>query len=560
MIFNKYYPHIIYLILFLIFSCTNDNITDGQGGSTETIGMIFTSDGTPAPGVNIKFIPTSFTPINPSEFDTTHSDINGKFDLSMLQDGSYNIMYSKSSLMAFHDSITILNHIPQAKISDTLKNIGSLKGVAKLKKEHDNQEIFIIIKGTNRYFQPYDTIGNFYIDSLAEGTYNISFITSYNNYENFDTTIHIYSNIFDTLSDTINLNFIGLPTPSNINKTYNNKLQIGSINWSPVSASNLAGYQISRRLNNNSYKFEVIGNLVTDTFYIDQTRNFNVLQGNTYVYRVCAIDSFGLSGKYSDTCKITYAPAFVNSNSLYLHNLNSSKLGGLVSDQEGKIFAVCSDTSLLYEVDESTFKITNTYKLPDNCIPYDITIMDDKTLMIAGDVGTYNIDKHGNKLWRYSVYTTKISTLNSQYLYYTSNSEFYKSPNMVVRLNTFNGITDTLFIDTLKTISSIAIDENKIYVLSNFFGELYLEQSNIDIYNPHQIFYISGHKGYSDFKVTNNLISILSNNRIECFIKKTMKKSSKFSLNEQTCNLLSITDNKMITLNCNGFINKIIEK
>lgn len=560
MILCKYYLHILLLIIISISSCTKDNLTDGQGGSTETIGMIFTTDGIPASNVSIKFIPTNFTPIEPSEFDTTYSDINGVFDFSMLQDGSYNIMYDKNGLMAFHDSITIKNHTPQSKVIDTLKKVGSVKGVVNLKEEHDNREIYIIIKGTNRYIQPYDSIGNFNLDSLAEGSYDLSFITTYNNYNSFDTTVNIHSNTFDTLSDTIKLDFVGLPIPSNINKTYYKKLQRGLINWSPVIASNLAGYQVSRKSNEDLSKFEVIGNLITDTFFIDQTENYNVLQGNTYIYRVCAIDSLGLSGKFSDTCKINYESAFTNINTLYLHNLNISKLGGLVSDQQGTIFAVCSDTSLLYEVDERSFKITNTYNLPDNCLPYDITIMDDNTLMIAGDVGTYNIDRNGKKLWRYSVYTTKISTLNSQYLYYTSNSEFYKSPNMVVRLNTFNGITDTLFIDTLKTISSITIDDNKLYVLSTFFGELHLERSNLENYNPTQIYFQIGHKGFSDFKIINNTLSILSNNKIENYQKNIMKKVSKFSLDEQTCNHINISNNKIVTLTTKGSINKVIEK
>ncbi len=553
---------IIQIILFVtlfFLGCTNQNTISDTGGSTETVGMVYLVDGTPAESVTVEFIPVDYSGIEPNSFKKSFTDVDGRFDFDSISNGHYNLSYALGNLMAFRKSVIIENGSCTEIINDTVRNFGSIKGVVKLKEEHDNKEVFLILKGTNRYTQVYDSMGNFLLDSVAEGTYEVTVLTSYNYYQSKDTVFDFYSDLKDTLTDTIFLTYEGIDIPDSIWFEYNPYIQKACLLWNSVDTTNFGGFQICRKEYESSENYSVLKSFINDTFYVDPNEETSIKQGCKYLYRISALDKYGASGKFSEPVIVSYDAAFKETLNVFVNGLNNAKLGGVVSDGEGNIFVVCSDTSALYKLSEETMNIVDTYPLPDNCIPYDITILDNKSLMIAGDVGCYNIKRDGSFLYRYSVYSTDIVTIDSTFLYYTTSSEFYLSPDMIVKLNVLNGVRDTLFNGDLNVITSFGVEDEYLYVVRNSYGTVFVDRINMGVNKKETLFSVNGNTGYSDLIVDDSTLTLLNGNALLKMQKCNWDLESRFSLKEKSCSIVKGDDNNLIVLNNSGCISTVRE-
>lgn len=545
---------IILVVSFALFRCTTENSLSDTGGSTETVGMVYSVDGEPAEDVIIEFVPVDYVDINQNSFDTAKSNDMGQFTFEMIDDGHYNLNYKKDGLVAFHKSVKIENGASSEIISDTIKFSGAIQGVVQLRKEHDNRETFIILKGTNRFCQVQDSVGNFTIDSIAEGVYDVTILTSYSYYESIDTTWEFYSGGTDTLDDTLVLKYIGIDIPDSLITQYDSYLQQVSLSWNPVDTSNFGGYQICRKEFGSADNYSVLKSFIRDTFYIDPNEETNIVQGNRYLYKISALDKYGASGKYTNPVEVIFNSAFEEEEYLFINKLNSSKLGGVVSDKEGNLFVVCSDTSLLYKVSYKNQQILEAFQLPDDCKPFDITILENNTLMIAGDVGCYNVDKNGKQLYRYSVYTTDIVTVDSTYLYYTASSEFYLSPDMIIRLNVLNGLRDTIIAGGFNTITSFNIDNDSIYVMSSSFGSGELSRLVLGTAKKETLYLFKSSSDNTDMIINDSIVTLLTGNLIIALDRNTKKIYSRFSLTEGAGSVTQCAGDSLMVLNNSGFI------
>ncbi len=69
----------------------------------------------------------------------------------------------------------------------------------------------MLIFGTNTFTVPADSIGNFSLSNIAEGSYSVRILTTLDDYTPKDTTLTITSGASETLPDTLTLPFTGIP-------------------------------------------------------------------------------------------------------------------------------------------------------------------------------------------------------------------------------------------------------------------------------------------------------------------------------------------------------------
>lgn len=221
----------VFVIPLCIIKCI---ISDPIAGGTETgdaIGYLYNTNGTPAVNAKVFAIPSDHNP-NPGSgrndiiIDSTITNDNGEYSFDSLPGGYYNIYGDGDIGLSYNDSILINEDTSNSIPPDTLECAGSLRGVIRLQPGDDSRTVIILVFGTKAWTAPVDSIGNFTLASMAEGTYHVRILTTLDDYDPLDTNLIITSGVIDTLPDTIYLPFTGIPTPQGLTLAYDTLKQI----------------------------------------------------------------------------------------------------------------------------------------------------------------------------------------------------------------------------------------------------------------------------------------------------------------------------------------------
>lgn len=484
------------LLLQLLFSCSDspDLVNGESGGVTETMGLIVCKDGLPSPSVQIQFVPTDHVPHKgDTGFITRTSNSRGEYFFATIPDGEYNLLYKKDGVAAFRDSLTISDGAVKKTVMDTLLPFGSISGMVRLHEKHNSGNVFILIRGTNRFLSPVDSTGVFTIDSLAEGEYTITFIADYDYYAQYDTTLMVVQDINDTLSDTIRLEYLGIETPTICATEYDSSLLHATVRWNAVNSGDLAGYQVFRKANHPDSVPHSIAYMWKDTFFIDSCDNNEVANGEKYLYQVSSINGDGMSGKLSQATSVIFKSLFSISDSLELDPGDEPEFVSMMSNDEGTIYLVRSNESKLHKIDGRAMAYLSSYDLPEKCLPTDISHVGDGSLLIASHKGVYNIDTTGVRIWRYSAYHKKpensgggqftryVSSLNEKYFYYTASTGLSGTSNKILRFNCEGGKSDTFQHYPNRIINSFYVEPKSemFYLLSTVSDSLIIEQTQL---------------------------------------------------------------------------------
>ncbi|HEX3019334.1 MAG TPA: hypothetical protein VHP36_03485 [Chitinispirillaceae bacterium] len=200
---------IIALILtWLFLACmsntgTNSEITTG-GTSDETVvrtgAVIYEQDGvTPARGATVKVFKTDAIDGRYISLQTTGAD--GRYFIKDLQPGIYNIWTEKDSLVAFQDSVCILENETDLR-DDTLNCASSLTGLAALEPS-DNQSLTVMVIGTDKSVKDIDSTGHFTIRGMAGGKYSLLLKSNLPDCISTKQVVNLQKCTNDTLQDTI---------------------------------------------------------------------------------------------------------------------------------------------------------------------------------------------------------------------------------------------------------------------------------------------------------------------------------------------------------------------
>lgn len=565
---------ILSLILILLYSScsTTTDITGESGGVTETIGLVVSSEGIPIEGVNIEFIPTDYIPQQKSgQFIHRTSNESGEFSFIGIPDGAYNLMYTKGGELAFRESLSVVNGKLGSTIVDTLLPFGSVYGVVQLHENHNSGNVFILLRGTNRFCTPLDSTGQFTVDSLAEGEYRITFIADYDYYAQYDTTIIITSSLMDTLKDTITLEYLGIETPIISSMEYDPALLHGTVRWNAVESSSLAGYQVFRKAAHRDSTPISIAYLVQDTFFVDSCNNTTVLEGCKYSYQVSCINNEQMSGKLSDETSITYSSLFPKSDSLLIVQTAKAENVSMVCTDSGMLYLVSSNEALLHKIDINNMNYLASYPLPDSAIPTAISLMEDNSLLIATHKGVYNIDTTGVRLWRYSAFHTKsangtsgqytrsISSLDLQYFYYTSSRKNYNSASVVQRFNCYSGESDTLGILQDGEITSLHIEpeSNMLYLAIKYHNRTSLESTSLSQFSLLTIYDCKNSNDVHFSLNRDSSFSFLNSGTLLTIEERELTIKDKKFLQDNCQTVASLHTGERIVINRDGYIIKI---
>ena len=269
------------------------------GTATETenvVGKLFQPDGkTPAVGVRVHIRPkntladTSFKLAKIlTDTASTVTDDKGRFAFDTTIDtGTYVIEGSNGNNAVLIDSVIVKKRDSTDTLTpDTLKPAGAIKGIINLSEGGDPRKVFVLAFGIDR-FARVNADGSFKFSGLGEAKYDLRFISSLDNYGVLDTVNISVVSADTTDLDTIEMPFIGIPTPRNVVIAYDTSKQIVTLSWDKTDTALAKGFYVYRRnVDSNTVLMRINTSPITDTLYRDSTG----IQGQTYEYRVSAID------------------------------------------------------------------------------------------------------------------------------------------------------------------------------------------------------------------------------------------------------------------------------
>ena len=297
----------------LLLRCIAPNAGNATQTGNAITAMLCNPGGSPAAHATVRFYPVRYNPRTgglgktaAAAVDSTTTDANGNYT-AKLDTGTYNILASGDSGVVYQDSITVSKDSTVHPPADTLNAPGSIRGVIRLQPGDDARKVFIIAMGTNVFISPEDSVGNFVLANMAEGTYRVRMLSLLDNYGVLDNVpLTIKAGKDDTLSDTVELPFTGIPVPAGVKISYDTMMQIVTLCWNrPVNGRPVSSYTIYRK-RSDSASFVAIKAGVTDTSYNDSTG----VQDQIYDYRVAAVDTNTMEGTRSGANSVTVASAF----------------------------------------------------------------------------------------------------------------------------------------------------------------------------------------------------------------------------------------------------------
>ena len=240
------------LLLFsiLFIDCSIDNLAGGTDTGNAVVGILYNPNGSRAANAKIYIISADHNP-KPGpkvrSIDSTTTNDTGGFLLDSMPEGYYNILGAGDSGISFNDSVFIQGDTTTEDLSDTLGEPGTLRGVVALQPGDDSRTVFILVFGTQSWTTPADSIGNFTLANMAEGTYHVRILTTLDDYDPLDTNLTVFSGVDTTLEDTIYLPFTGIPIPQGLTLTYDTMKQIVTLTWNACDTNLVKGYNIYRK-------------------------------------------------------------------------------------------------------------------------------------------------------------------------------------------------------------------------------------------------------------------------------------------------------------------------
>jgi hypothetical protein len=417
--------------------------------------MLYNPNGTPAAHAIVRFYKygtdprtglakrTAATPV-----DSTTTNASGNYTAA-LDTGTYNILATNNGNATFQDSITVVKDSTVNPPIDTLKTPGSLQGKIALQPGDDARTVFILFLGTNTFFEPADSLGNFTTLPMAKGKYQVRILTTLDAYTPKDTVLSVTAGVIDTLPGPIVLQYTGIPVPSGLKINYDTLKQIVNLSWNkPTTGRTVAGYNVYRK-QQDSTSFVALKSGVKDTVFSDSL----VLQGDTYEYRIASVDTNGTEGVKSGGTVVKIVSGF-------------ALIDSLPSVKPADYFAIGPDSSFFTSYIGDTYikSFTKTGIFIDTIAKGNLS-----------SPGAITVDSHNRIYVLSSGMVMKYSTIDSLLLSWNDSNavQIASDTNSNLFLLYNNRNTVGKFDTTGKLISSIAVQANDALVVDRK-GEVYV--------------------------------------------------------------------------------------
>ncbi|HEX3019098.1 MAG TPA: hypothetical protein VHP36_02300, partial [Chitinispirillaceae bacterium] len=288
---------------------------------------------------------------------------------------------------AMYESVTIENtDTPIILPADTLKPAGAIMGNVKLAMGGDPENVYILVFGILR-FATVDSEGNFYLDDLAEGSYDLRIVSSDENYGYMG--FHLSVGTGDTTYlNNIELPFIGTPMIKNLAIEVDTMKQIVYLSWDEIDTSLILGYNVYRSVNNGEYKKYNTDPLI-DTEFADSL----ISAEKSYSYRVTLVRKDSTENAKSHGLSAQFDTYFPKVDTFFLQNFPvkaGKRHNPHIIISAGGFFYVAQE-SHVNQLD-SNFNIIRTLSDTSMKIPLDLASDTDGRIYIA-DIYNENIQK-----------------------------------------------------------------------------------------------------------------------------------------------------------------------
>jgi hypothetical protein len=294
------------LSIWLIVQCVNMG-TGTQTGNPNVTAMLYNPDGSPAAQAKVCFYRHGDDPRNSHVVDSTYTDNNGNYKKD-LDTGTYNILATLDANATFQDSIVVAEHDTARPPADTLRSLGSISGKIELQGADDPRTVFILFLGSNTFTRPTDLLGNFTATNMAKGRYQVTLLTTLDNYEVMDTSFVITAGRDSVIPQPIVMKYTGIPVPKGLRIEYDTMKQIVTLCWNtPTTGRPISSYNVYRRnVDSNTVLAQINTSPVMDTNFTDSTG----VQDMTYEYQVAVVDTSASEGVKSAAVQVTVVSAF----------------------------------------------------------------------------------------------------------------------------------------------------------------------------------------------------------------------------------------------------------
>jgi DNA-binding beta-propeller fold protein YncE len=307
-------------LLFWIVSCTDKNLAGNvtQTGNPTIAGIIYRPDGKTAASKALVYLRNKNSLLDSFDIELlkyfadtaiTTSDANGRFSIGSVAPGAYVIECTDGiNNFAVIDSVAITRTDSTKNLpAVTLKPAGAIKGVVKLSGGGDPRKVLVLVYSVDKYAKV-NADGSFRLGALAEGVYDIRLLPSLDYYDVLDT-IRIPVKSADT-SDlgTIELRYTGIPVPHGLTAQLDTLKQVAVLSWRAMDTAFVKGFYIYRRNLDSNTVFERINRtFLSDTVY----RDAKILAGETYEYRIAAVNKNITEGEKSPAVSVRIASLFL---------------------------------------------------------------------------------------------------------------------------------------------------------------------------------------------------------------------------------------------------------
>lgn len=299
----------------LCFLSCSDNSFTGTVSDTDTgkSALVYNPDLTPAVGAIVRVFESNDT-TRKSVFETV-TDSFGRYSLTSIPKGTYNIFTRKDSLVSFQDSAFISPAVNTVK-SDTLGSPGTITATVGLQPNHDKRTVTAQIIGTDLYSNV-TSDGKFTISGIAKGYYTLRLTTTLTDYTPTLVKLYVDGNKPDTIKDTLWMIYTGIPVVTGIQAAYDTMKGIVHLNWNKVQYSNIQDYIIYRDYYNTVNLSTNPFAAITDTAFTDTIFNSKLISGSFsfsdtndyhFKYRIAVrsnVNAIGLTYKNIDVIAVS---------------------------------------------------------------------------------------------------------------------------------------------------------------------------------------------------------------------------------------------------------------
>jgi len=272
-----------FLLLVSILGCSM-NIAGNVDETDTSIAGFVSYSGQPVPGATVKIY--NYRDTLGEAIDSMITDNDGNYDVSGIENGVYSVWAETDSSVFFRDSVNITNSYVT---TDTLVMPRVIRIPIKVEEQHDPRIVEAHILGTHIY-PVVDEGSHLTLVKIPSATFPIRLTTSNSDYTPRTWDVVITADSPDTLKDTLDMTYTGVPVVTGIEAVYDTLSGVATIQWDRTAFNRFSRYEIYRdRENAPSLSTDPIAS-VTETFCLD-TLSHNISGGQElatgrYIYRV----------------------------------------------------------------------------------------------------------------------------------------------------------------------------------------------------------------------------------------------------------------------------------